>query len=701
MRTHFLRLHAVALLMSLAGASCSNCGAPPRVQKDQCLNITGADPLNADACTDDSSCGGGDSRYSCRVANKDTPDLKCCMFTDRTCNSEADCCPGQTCPSDRKKCFDRFTECTNDADCGDKGDKVCEVYSDFYTPNSRRCRFKACSAVGQCPEGQSCFQGECMVDLPCNGTCESGKGCVASIDRCQDYAAPTGRTAAACPMTCNAGFIASFKDGRNIWDSCTLSAVQCVCAELPTLRSGDLGRFSAVDADPSRGVVSSMYDGEYGDLVVMRFGLDGAKLSTEYVDGVPQAPVKYGPSGARGGIVEPGNDVGRYTDVAVNNGITYVSYYDATNGDLKVAVKQSTGTWSSHRVDGLTGDMGLYTSIGVDQAGNPGVSYFMRAADTSFSVSDCPGTPPAGDKKFITAVRFARATKAIPTIEADWVVKTVACMSRPPPPCDGCSGSNVCVTVPGSGPQCLAASTACSSCDTNSQACVLVSNAPTCASKYTPSTLADVPMGVGVFSALAFDGNEAVISYMRRTIPVGGTLPDGDLYAVRIDASNVVGTPVVISSTGDTGFFPSVRIEPTSKAVAIAFHDFSTKTFKFYYSPTLQPNVTLETIDTGVDMTRPGEQSFSGTDSALVFGPQVGQLWAVYQDSTRGDLKMAKRATTWTPQTVASEGAVGFFADGVFLSGKIYATHARLRAKQVSGQARLDNALILEQIPAN
>jgi len=34
-------------------------------------------------------------------------------------------------------------------------------------------------------------------------------------------------------MTCNAGFIATFLDPTNIWDSCNLPAVRCLCAALP------------------------------------------------------------------------------------------------------------------------------------------------------------------------------------------------------------------------------------------------------------------------------------------------------------------------------------------------------------------------------------------------------------------------------------------------------------------------------------
>ncbi len=48
------------------------------------------------------------------------------------------------------KCFDKFLECNTDADCGDKGDRFCELYTDSYGSSSR-CRFRACSPAGECP----------------------------------------------------------------------------------------------------------------------------------------------------------------------------------------------------------------------------------------------------------------------------------------------------------------------------------------------------------------------------------------------------------------------------------------------------------------------------------------------------------------------------------------------------------------------
>lgn len=690
-QSHFGVQAAVTLLMVL-GISCT-CGKPQLSTSSACQGVEGAQADHTSSCGETSECG---NHFTCRTPDKNRPELKCCLFADRACSTEADCCPGQTCPADRKKCYDKYTSCEKDADCGGRGDRFCEVYTDTYGASSR-CRFKPCGTGGTCDDGLSCFQGDCVADLPCNGTCETGKGCVAAIDRCQDYATPEGRTQAACPMTCTAGYIATFKDGRNIWDACTLSTVACVCAELPSLQSNDLGRFSAVAADPGKTVYSSAYDGQYGDLVVLRYGIDGKKIGTDYIDGVPAGAVKFGPSGSRGGIADPGPDVGRYTGIAVNNGLVYVSYYDVTNTSLKVAFRAIDGTWSNHMVD-TNGDVGLYTSVAVDSDGLPGVAYFMKSAGDSFTGVDCPGGVPPGERKYLTALKFARATTATPRSASDWSVKTIACLNRPPPACDGCSA--VCAD-PGTGPACLPAATTCAECDGNSEACVAFNGAPKCAKKFNPSMLADVPLGVGIFTSMAFSGKDAVIAYMQRTIPAGSKLIDGDLYAVRINAQNVPAAPVIIESTGDTGYFPSVKFEPASKGIAIAFHNFTSKTFKFYYAQQLQSGVTLETIDTGVDVGSPGQQSLVGTDSALIFGPAPGQVYAVYQDATRGDLKVAKRGTTWTPQTVNSDGAVGFFADGVYSGGKIYATHARLHARSVNGEPRSDNSLKLELLPAN
>lgn len=671
-----------------------DCTKPPVVPVNQCVSVPGAQADRPNACIDNSECG---EHFGCKTV-KDT-DVQCCVFLDRACTTEADCCPGQTCPADRKKCFDKFIGCQQDSECGDRGDRVCEVYTDTYGTSSR-CRFRECGPLGECAEGQSCFRGECMADLPCLGSCPPGKGCVATIDRCQDYSMPTDRPMAACPMTCAPGFIATFSEPRNIWDSCNLPAVACVCAELPGLRSNDLGRFSSIASDPANAVYVSAYDGQYGDLVVVKYDLEGKKLATEYVDGVPSSAVKYGPSGARGGIVEPGPDVGRYTDVAVSQGRVYVSYYDKDGGNLKLAMRNAAGVWSKHQVDGAQADLGLYTSIAIDSDGLPGISYFQRGGDSTFNVMDCPTPRPTGAVKYVTALKFARATTATPTSEGDWSIKTIACASRPPPICDACNG--ICAD-PGTGPACLTAGSGCTGCNASTESCVLVGANNVCAENFTPPDLQQVLPGVGLFSSLAFKGKDAVIAYMKRTVPTmpAGGSADGDLFAVSVSGTGTVGAPVLIDGSGDTGYFPDVKVEAQTMSVGIGYHDFSSKAFKFYFSPQLQAGVTPEIIDRGVDATMPGNQGWVGTDSAIVFGP-TGVVWALYQDATRGDLKLAKRTSSWAVQpSPRTEGAVGFFADAIFSDGKLFASHARIHAKLVQSEPQVDNSLLLEALPGN
>ena len=674
-----------------------------------CKGAKGVQPNHDSSCNSSVECG---DHYGC-AAPKDKPTLKCCVFADRKCNTEADCCPGQTCPMDRKKCFDKYLACETDADCGEAGDRVCLPYSDSYG-TSTRCRFKPCGLLGACPDGQSCFQNECLAALPCTGACDPGKGCVADTDRCQDFAkVPStplladggSRVVNSCPMTCNSGFIATFKDPTNIFDSCLLPTAICICAELPGLQSEDLGRFSAIAAQSGKGLFVSEYDGQFGDLVVARYDLNGVKLGVDYVDGVPTGAVKYGPSGARGGVIEPGDDVGRYTDIATGGGFVYVSYWDVTHGDLKVAVRDANGKWTNHKVDGDNGELGLYTSIAIDSDGLPGISYFQRAAEATFDVTACPAPAPTGPKSFITALKYAHAKTATPSSASDWTVSTIACQSRPTPPCYSCSASNTCAD-PGTGPDCYAPATTCTGCDPNTETCVTVGTTATCSKKYNPSNLNDITDGVGLFSSIAFNGKEAFIGFMKRTTPppMGATRynPDGDLYGVKISATGTAGALVKLDSDGDTGYFPDVKIDPSTKNVAIAYHDFTSKKLKFYYAAQFQASVVPEVIDTGTGAAGSAEADFVGTDSSLIFGTGAGSVYAVYQDATRGDLKLAKRAATWQVQpSIHTAGAVGFFADGVFVDGKMFASHARIHARLIAGEPHVDNALLVESVPGN
>ena len=67
--------------------------------------------------------------------------------------------------------------------------------------------------------------------------------------------------------------------------------------------------------------------------------------------------------------------VGYYTSTAIDsNNVVHISYYDATNGDLKYATNAS-GYWTTVSVD-TTGIVGIYTSIAIDSNNDVHISYY-------------------------------------------------------------------------------------------------------------------------------------------------------------------------------------------------------------------------------------------------------------------------------------------------------------------------------------
>ena len=82
---------------------------------------------------------------------------------------------------------------------------------------------------------------------------------------------------------------------------------------------------------------------------------------------------------------DPPNDVGQHVSIAFHpvSGRPYISYYDASNQNLRMAKYVVTGgncgpdnTWSCETVD-ETGNVGMYSSIAIDPTDNlPVISYF-------------------------------------------------------------------------------------------------------------------------------------------------------------------------------------------------------------------------------------------------------------------------------------------------------------------------------------
>jgi fibronectin type III domain protein len=90
----------------------------------------------------------------------------------------------------------------------------------------------------------------------------------------------------------------------------------------------------------------------------------------------------HGTNGGSGWSTEevhgvPGSDLGRHNSIAVNpsTGRIHIAYYDTTNQDLRYARQDAGGSWALKVID-TTGDVGTYTSLGLDGIGQVHISYY-------------------------------------------------------------------------------------------------------------------------------------------------------------------------------------------------------------------------------------------------------------------------------------------------------------------------------------
>ena len=173
--------------------------------------------------------------------------------------------------------------------------------------------------------------------------------------------------------------------------------------------SGDVGMYTSLALDPGTGYPRiSYYDNTNDNLKYAWW--NGASWSTRTVDspgsvglntslalraGTNNPSISYyntTPDDLKyawsndGGSTWPGGqiktvdsvgNVGMYTSLALDpSGNPRISYYDATNKDLKFAWSNDGGaTWTLRTVDSV-GDVGMYTSLALDPSGNPHISYF-------------------------------------------------------------------------------------------------------------------------------------------------------------------------------------------------------------------------------------------------------------------------------------------------------------------------------------
>ncbi len=643
-------------------------------------------------CQDSSTCSGGatcidkccgglvecyDPDYPCKGQGECCKDGKCTTecgpaCTTKTCERNADCADQGVCMECKDSCCRSFA-CTSDSDCPPDG-----TQPRFCTPDPdpdlgcRVCDYVRCESDAQCQDSGfplyqecagdtfgCCKLGECKCCAPCGGTCPDGKYCCRQDQLCRDIpVACEGVTCPACEQ------VNPDPGGSVSEQSCAIEGADCSCLPLPPLPDAFAGQHSAVALGADGVPVFSGYFGRpYGDLIfgVAEAAQAGATVRWSFVDGVPAgAPCVGAAAGPRGGIAEPGDDVGWDTDIAVGaDGLPRISYYDRTHGDLKYAAFDGA-QWTVQVVDNQ-GDTGRFTSLAIDSQGRPLIAY-MTVKDNLHA-----------------SLRLAWATVPNPAAMTDWSIYVADTAAVPCAPGD-CAAGSVCLKDSGAcatadDPANCGGGAGCGS----DQACV----AGGCQDLMPESSLEDLPPGVGLFASLAlYPGDVPAVAYYDSL--------RGNLKFVLFNTSaGSFGAPVTLAGEdggghdlGNLGAEATLAIGADSR-VHIAFQDADLGSLYYLSFPgTNVAAAAIELVDAGArdangDPTDPAHAAeglhWVGNYASILLDT-AGNVRLAYQDGTSLDLDYAIRnpAGVWAVEVLARklagdafEGAYGFFADQV------------------------------------
>jgi hypothetical protein len=631
-----LRILAFVLLAVAAAAGCQSCCQGPRL-------------IGPKTTCELGKCEQGDAfRFgSCQPGG---------------CSLDTDCCPGTRCRTDVNTCspllLDPDYSCTTDADCKDPAQKCIATKIGDRDPLPT-CVYQLCNGDSDCGFGRICYQGRCEDQAPCGGTCPSGTACDLVTSKC----APFPKGSDGCDKTCGVGQLKLFTD-PNTMSGEACCPLACECTDLPPIVPSRFGRYSRVVVAGGEAQVSA-YDAEFGDLVLVHFKLDGTLQRLDYLDGVPTngTPTAL-PTGPRGGITDPGPNVGTHTSIAADaNGLVRIAYRDEDGKSVKVAIQQPDKTFKTYFLDGgdTDADFGRYTDIAVDASNNIYVTYLAHNATLA-------GVTGRG-----TGIKIAKSNNANPLSASDWTISVVD--ARPIfDACNGaCTTGQTCV-LNGGAAQCLSAGTGCNPSCTGVKTCMNTGTDVQCLPPPLPPEDPDFPRGRGLYTSVAMDGTTPIIAYYDAI--------DGDLRVV----AGIGGTPVVLDgdgqnghSSGDVGRFPTVA--KLGSNITIAYEDFGRHEVRAWQGAQtdLGTGGTYTLVERGQIPNQSGKV-FVGAGARLAKDHALPIL--VYQDASNLDLKRADfDGTAWAPQTVLKNGAHGFYSDVAVSGGKAYI---------VSVQAQLD-----------
>jgi MYXO-CTERM domain-containing protein len=399
----------------------------------------------------------------------------------------------------------------------------------------------------------------------------------------------------------------------------------------------------------------------YGDLVVGKW--DPAKTAVQWqsVDGVPKVADGTCPAaqstGWRGGVEDPGDDVGLWTSMVLDaTDKPMVAYYDATNKQLKFA-RYDGSNWQIHVVSTKTGaDQGRYVKM-IMVNGNPVVAFLgMEAGNGGYVRS---------------RVIVGRAKSSSPSSTGDWTFEDASINETNPCQPQFCAAGQACLTTTGGVTGiCTATVTGCNPACATGQACISVKSAATCtavldSSNFYPSyptvlgdyvSIANGPNGLGIVEYDRFHGNLWAVS------DTGGkwtsTLLDGQ-----------TGTGTSTADTGDDGIDATLSIQPNGDWDVVYVNGIQEHLQLIVWPGGKGTPLKPEIVDDGYDNGKayPDGQHVVGDDAQMTIDGS-GNITVAYQDSTAGVLRVATGAPgtggthKWTAKSIAQAGKfAGYF----------------------------------------
>lgn len=391
----------------------------------------------------------------------------------------------------------------------------------------------------------------------------------------------------------------------------------------------------------------------WGDLAVGKY--NGTSVDWVLVDGVPKSDPdpKFDPSGWRGGITDPGDDVGLWTSLAADDkGNLGVAYYDRTHKALKFAVQKGGSDWTVTTVQQKpSSDLGKYAKL----------MWLNGAWNVAFLAIE------PGDGGAVTSgVRLATSADG-----AAWTFEDVIQDKATPCTAKLCASNTACIKATGLCTPQLGMD-ACNPACSSSQACVDAGGGMgACQDKHTPAETETYPNATGDYIAIAKEkgGTLGMVFYDR----VVGNL----MMATKASGSWV--TSVLDGNSngkGDVGIGATLAIDDAG-VWHVAYSNGYDESLQYLEVKEGKPG-TPEVIDdgAGVEGTPFDDGRHIVGDDANIHVSAGGDIQVSYQDATAGTLHYAVGTASasghsWAVKVIKQDGFAGAFSRIVDQGGSL------------------------------